>query len=71
MPAEDADHPAILLDVQMLTVTAGGRERTEAQYSELVSKAGLHLDRVHAPIPGLPSMLYVRKATAAEAASVQ
>ena len=35
-----------LLDMEMLAMTPGGRERTEAEFRELFSPAGLRLDRV-------------------------
>jgi hypothetical protein len=38
-------HPAKMLDIVMLTIP-GGRERTEAEYGELLAKAGLRLTRV-------------------------
>ena len=36
---------ALALDIEML-VGAGGRERTEAEFSELLTAAGLHLQQV-------------------------
>jgi hypothetical protein len=35
-----------LLDLEMLVFTAGGRERTESEFRELLAKAGLRLSRV-------------------------
>ena len=45
LPAGDAPHPGKLLDMSMLVLTAG-QERTEAEYSLLLAKAGFHLTRV-------------------------
>jgi len=39
------DVPTLLVDVLMLVVT-GGRERTEAEFGDLLARAGLKLDRV-------------------------
>lgn len=45
LPAGDAPHPGKLLDLVMLTVT-GGRERTETEFADLLTAAGLRLVRV-------------------------
>jgi C-methyltransferase len=45
IPEERADLRALTLDIIMLTVT-GGRERTPAQFSALLDRAGFHLNRV-------------------------
>ena len=45
LPAGDTPHPGKLLDMMML-VGAGGQERTEPEYGELLGKAGLRLTRV-------------------------
>ncbi len=45
LPAGDTPHPGKILDITMLVVP-GGQERTEAEYAELVAKAGFRLDRV-------------------------
>jgi hypothetical protein len=45
LPTGDAPHPGKLLDMVMLVVP-GGRERTEAEYRDLLSKAGFRLTRV-------------------------
>ena len=47
---DDADAPTLLLDVLMLAVT-GGRERTEAEFRNLLDGAGLELTAVTEPIP--------------------
>jgi hypothetical protein len=36
-----------LLDLEMLVMSAGGRERTEAEFGALFKRAGLELTRVH------------------------
>ena len=43
-------HFAKLLDIEMLVMTDGGRERTEAEYAALFARAGLKLVRV-VPMP--------------------
>jgi O-methyltransferase domain/Dimerisation domain len=45
IPPGNEFHPSKLLDVVMLTLTPGGRERTEADYGALFEKAGLKLTR--------------------------
>ena len=40
-----APSPAKLLDIEMLAMTAGGRERTEAEFSQLFASAGFKLTR--------------------------
>lgn len=45
LPAGDTPHPGKVLDIVMLVVP-GGQERTEAEYSTLLSKAGFRLVRV-------------------------
>jgi SAM-dependent methyltransferase len=45
VPAPNQPHPAKELDLVMLTVP-GGRERSEAEYGQLLEKAGLKLSRV-------------------------
>lgn len=39
LPEGTPNHPGMLIDIEML-VTAGGRERTAAEYAELLSQAG-------------------------------
>lgn len=46
LPDAPGPHPAKFLDVEMLVMTTGGRERTRAQYERLLAAAGLHLARV-------------------------
>ena len=38
--------PAKLLDIEMLSCTVGGKERTEPEFAELFSAAGLRLERI-------------------------
>jgi len=45
LPSGNTPHPGKMLDMMML-VGPGGQERTEAEYAELLAKAGLKLTRV-------------------------
>jgi hypothetical protein len=45
LPAGDIPHPGKMTDIIMLTIP-GGQERTEAEYSQLLKKAGFKLARV-------------------------
>jgi DNA-binding Lrp family transcriptional regulator len=45
LPPGDVPHPGKLLDVTMLVMT-DGQERTEAEYADLLSRAGFRLGRV-------------------------
>jgi hypothetical protein len=45
LPEGAPPHPGMLLDLEML-VHAGGRERTAAEYGDLLSRAGFRLTRV-------------------------
>lgn len=45
LPAGDKPHPGKMFDMVML-VLPGGQERTEAEYADLLSKAGFSLTRV-------------------------
>jgi len=38
--------PAKLLDIEMLVMTVGGKERTEAEFAELFAASGLKLNRI-------------------------
>jgi hypothetical protein len=38
--------PAKMLDIEMLAVTVGGKERTRAEFAELFAAAGLKLNRI-------------------------
>jgi hypothetical protein len=46
IPQGNDPHPGKLLDLEMLVVTHGGKERTESEFRALFGKAGLKLDRV-------------------------
>jgi O-methyltransferase domain len=46
LPDTPGPHPAKSLDVEMLVMTNGGRERTRAQYERLLASAGMRLARV-------------------------
>ena len=43
---EPGPTPAKLLDIEMLVVTVGGKERTEDEFRELFAPAGLRLNRI-------------------------
>lgn len=51
-----------VLDVQMLLVTDGGRERTESEFVDLLARAGLRLVKVLRDKPVLPTLLEVVRA---------
>jgi hypothetical protein len=46
LPDQPEPSPAKLIDLAMLVVIPGGRQRTVAQYRELLRRAGLRLSRV-------------------------
>jgi hypothetical protein len=46
IPPGNDPFPGKLLDLNMLVMTEGGRERTPADYAELLGKAGLQLQRI-------------------------
>ena len=46
LPDAPGPHPAKSLDVEMLVMTSGGRERTRAEYEALLESAGMHLNGV-------------------------
>jgi hypothetical protein len=48
MPESPEPHPAKFMDVNMLAMTEGGCERTEAEYAKLFEAAGLKLKAIHA-----------------------
>lgn len=56
IPSGDAPHFGKLLDVTMLSIFSGGRERTEEEYVALLNKAGFKMQRV-VPTSGLVSVL--------------
>jgi hypothetical protein len=43
---KDKDATAVLIDLEMLHATHGGRERTEAEFAELFASSGLRLHRI-------------------------
>jgi O-methyltransferase/IclR-like helix-turn-helix domain-containing protein len=61
----DDGRPSIgkLLDLEMLSVTPSGRQRTASQYTELLAGAGLDLTNVVLALPGTPAS-YVEAAPA-------
>jgi hypothetical protein len=61
IPPGNAPFPGKLLDLNMLVMTEGGRERTPEEYASLLGRAGLSLQRI-APTP---SPLSVVEAVAA------
>ena len=61
IPPGNAPFPGKLLDLNMLVMTEGGRERTPAEYASLLGKAGLSLQR----IVSTPSPVSVVEAVAA------
>jgi O-methyltransferase domain len=46
MPEEPGPAPAKMLDIEMLVMTVGGKERTPKEFGELFASAGLKLGRV-------------------------
>ena len=50
IPPGNAPAPGKLLDLNMLVMTEGGRERTPAAYAQLLERAGLRLAGIH-PTP--------------------
>ena len=46
MPEDSAPSPAKVLDIQMLVMTPGGRERTAEEFRVLFASAGLRLSRI-------------------------
>jgi hypothetical protein len=60
LPEGNAPHFGKLLDLEMLAAL-GGRERTAAEYGELLAAAGFRLNRVVAT-PGFSSFVEGRKA---------
>ncbi len=43
---EPGPTPAKMLDIEMLVMTVGGKERTEAEFAELFAASGLKLNRI-------------------------
>jgi len=46
IPPGNGPFPGKLLDLNMLAMTEGGRERTPADYAQLLESAGLRLERI-------------------------
>lgn len=46
IPPTPGPHPAKMLDIEMLTMTRGGRERTRAEFARLYEGAGFRLEKV-------------------------
>lgn len=63
LPADDAPSRTHWLDLEMLVLTSGGRERTEAEFRALVEGAGLELVRL-TPTAGSRALLELRQAHA-------
>jgi hypothetical protein len=61
IPPGNAPFPGKLLDLNMLVMTEGGRERSPSEYARLLGKAGLNLQRI---VP-TPSPVSVVEAVAA------
>jgi hypothetical protein len=47
MPDTPEPHPAKFMDINMLAMTEGGTERTEAEFATLLESAGLKLEAIH------------------------
>ena len=43
---EPGPTPAKMLDIEMLVITAGGKERTRDEFAELFASSGLRLNRI-------------------------
>ena len=56
IPEGDAPHFGKLLDVTMLSIFSGGRERTKGEYAHLLEQAGFSVNRV-VPTAGLVSVI--------------
>jgi hypothetical protein len=56
IPPGNAPFPGKLLDLNMLVMTEGGRERTPGDYALLLESAGLSLRRIH-PTPSAVSVV--------------
>jgi hypothetical protein len=46
MPEEPGPAPAKMLDIEMLVMTIGGKERSPSEFAELFASAGLKLGRI-------------------------
>jgi len=61
VPDERVPHPSYFLDITMLAVTSGGRERTRDEFAALLASAGLELVTIH-PTPSPVSVVEARRA---------
>jgi hypothetical protein len=43
---EPAPTPAKMLDIMMLVITMGGKERTKVEFTKLLASSGLRLNRI-------------------------
>jgi hypothetical protein len=46
VPDEPGPSPAKMLDIEMLVMTVGGKERTAQEFGELFASSGLRLNRI-------------------------
>jgi hypothetical protein len=56
LPGDAAPSLGKLADLEMLVMTAGGRQRTEAEHRALLDRAGLRLTRI-VPSSGMVSLV--------------
>jgi hypothetical protein len=56
LPPGNDPAPSKLLDLNMLVMTEGGRERTPEEYARLLERAGLRLAAIH-PTPSPTSVV--------------
>lgn len=61
IPPGNDPFPTKLLDLEMLVMCEGGKERTEREYRDLLASAGLALEAIH-PTKGSLSVLEARRA---------
>jgi hypothetical protein len=61
IPPGNAPFPGKLLDLNMLVMTEGGRERTAEEYGQLLGAAGFQLERI-VPTAGTISVVEARTA---------
>jgi hypothetical protein len=45
LPDDGSPHPGFFMDINMMVLNHGGRERTRAEYGELLDRAGFRLNR--------------------------
>jgi hypothetical protein len=61
VPNAPGPGPAKMLDIEMLTLTVGGKERTEAEFRDLFASAGLELTKI-VPTPAAFCVIEARPA---------